>query len=57
MTSPAELSAAATRRYRDHTPWGHIGDPAMALPETGERGYDVIVDWIASVLARDFFGA
>jgi len=45
----------ATRRYRDHTPWGHIGDPGPALPETGERGYAVIVDWIASVLARDFF--
>ena len=45
----------ATRRYRDHTPWGHIGDPGPALPETGERGYAVIVDSIASVLARDFF--
>lgn len=45
----------ATRRYRDHTPWGHIGDPGLARAETGERGYEVIVEWIASVLARDFF--
>jgi creatinine amidohydrolase len=47
----------ATRSYRDHTPWGHIGDPGLALAETGERGYAVIVDWIASVIARDFFAA
>ena len=47
----------ATRSYRDHTPWGHIGDPGLALAETGERGDAVIVDWIASVIARDFFAA
>lgn len=45
----------ATRRYKDHTPHGHIGDPSLAAAETGERGYDVIVDWISGVLARDFF--
>lgn len=45
----------ATRSYRDHTPYGHIGDPAMAAAETGEKAYKVIVDWIAGVVKRDFF--
>ena len=45
----------ATRSYRDHTPYGHIGDPAMAAAETGEKGYKVIVDWIADSIQRDFF--
>jgi len=45
----------ATRRYKDHTPYGHIGDPGLAKPETGERGYDVIVDWITGIIKRDFF--
>jgi creatinine amidohydrolase len=45
----------ATRRYSDHTPYGHIGDPSLAGVETGERGYEVIVDWISEVVKRDFF--
>ncbi len=45
----------ATRSYKDHTPYGHIGDPSLAKPETGERGYAVIVDWVVSVLKRDYF--
>jgi len=45
----------ATRSYRDHTPYGHIGDPSLAQAETGEKGYKVIVDWIADVIQRDFF--
>ena len=36
----------ATRSYMDHTPYGHIGDPRLAKVETGEKGYDVIVDWL-----------
>ena len=46
----------ATRRYKDHTPYGHIGDPALATAETGEKGYAVIAEWLARVVARDYFG-
>jgi creatinine amidohydrolase len=46
----------ATRSYKAHTPYGHIGDPTLAKAETGEKGYDVIVDWISSVIQRDYFG-
>ncbi len=43
------------RSYSDVTPYGHIGDPTLASTETGEKGYAVIVDWLASVIKRDFF--
>ncbi|MEO0564577.1 MAG: creatininase family protein [Chloroflexota bacterium] len=46
----------ATRRYKDHTPYGHIGDPALASADKGERGYAIIAKWIAAVVARDYFG-
>jgi creatinine amidohydrolase len=46
----------ATRSYKDHTPYGHIGDPGLATAETGEKGYAVIVDWITMVVKRDYFG-
>jgi creatinine amidohydrolase len=46
----------ATRSYKAHTPYGHIGDPSLAKVETGERGYAVIVDWITLVIKRDYFG-
>ena len=45
----------ATRRYRDHSPFGHIGDPALATEETGDKGYAVIAEWLARVIARDYF--
>ncbi len=45
----------ATRRYKDHTPYGHIGDPALATAETGDKGYEVIAEWLARVIARDYF--
>lgn len=45
----------ATRRYQEHTPYGHIGDPALASAETGEKGYAVIAEWLARVIARDYF--
>ena len=44
-----------TRSYKDHTPYGHIGDPTIATEETGERGYNVIVDWLTATIKRDFF--
>jgi creatinine amidohydrolase len=46
----------ATRSYTQHTPYGHIGDPALASADKGERGYAIIAEWIARVIARDFFG-
>jgi creatinine amidohydrolase len=46
----------ATRAYKEHTPYGHIGDPALATAETGNKGYEVIAEWIARVVARDYFG-
>ena len=45
----------ATRSYMEHTPYGHIGDPGLAKVETGEKGYDAIVDWLTQVIRRDFF--
>jgi creatinine amidohydrolase len=45
----------ATRSYKAHTPYGHIGDPALAREDTGNRGYDVIAEWVARVVARDYF--
>ncbi|NWF79840.1 MAG: creatininase family protein [Chloroflexi bacterium] len=44
-----------TRSYKALTPVGSIGDPSLATAETGERGYAVIVDWLAAIIARDFF--
>jgi hypothetical protein len=41
----------STRKY----PHTHIGTPPLAQPETGEKGYEVIVQWITTVIKRDFF--
>lgn len=43
------------RSYKDLTPHGHIGDPSLAKPETGDKGYEAIVDWLSMVIKRDFF--
>lgn len=43
------------RSYRALTPYGSIGDPGLAKPETGEKGYDVITEWLSAVIKRDFF--
>ena len=43
------------RSFRALTPYGQIGDPTLAQTETGEKGYDVIVDWLSMVIKRDFF--
>ncbi|MDZ4719865.1 MAG: creatininase family protein [Roseiflexaceae bacterium] len=45
-----------TRSYAALTPVGSIGNPALALAETGEKGYDAIVQWLTMVIQRDFFG-
>lgn len=46
----------ATRSHAEHTPYGHIGDPALGKEDTGHRGYEVVAEWIARVVARDYFG-
>ena len=43
------------RSYKALTPYGSIGDPGLAKAETGEKGYDAIVDWLSMVIKRDFF--
>jgi creatinine amidohydrolase/Fe(II)-dependent formamide hydrolase-like protein len=43
------------RSYKALTPYGSIGDPTLAKPETGEKGYAVIVEWLSMVIKRDFF--
>ena len=43
------------RSYKALTPYGHIGDPTLAAEETGNKGYDVIVEWLSMVIKRDFF--
>jgi creatinine amidohydrolase len=60
IQSPEHMKAGGglfypTRSYKDLTPVGSIGDPTLATVEVGERGYDAIVDWIARIVARDFF--
>ena len=45
----------ATRSYREHTPYGHIGDPGLAKEDTGNRSYEVVAEWLARVVARDYF--
>jgi creatinine amidohydrolase len=44
-----------TRSYAALTPVGSIGDPSLATRETGEKGYDAIVSWLAMIIKRDFF--
>lgn len=42
----------STRKY----PHYYVGTPGLAQPETGEKGYAVIVEWICGVIKRDLFG-
>ncbi len=41
----------STRQYPNY----YIGTPQLATVETGEKGYAVIVEWVSSVIRRDFF--
>ena len=43
------------RSYKALTPYGSIGDPKLAKPETGDKGYAAIVEWLSQVIRRDFF--
>lgn len=44
-----------SRSYKEYTPVGSIGDGSLATEEVGEKGYDVIVGWLAAIIKRDFF--
>jgi creatinine amidohydrolase len=37
---------------KEETPIGSIGDPTVATAETGEKCYDLIVDWSCKVIKR-----
>ncbi len=39
---------------KEETPIGSIGDPTVATAETGEKCYDLIVDWACKVIKRHF---
>jgi creatinine amidohydrolase/Fe(II)-dependent formamide hydrolase-like protein len=39
---------------KEETPIGSIGDPTVATAETGEKCYDLIVDWCCKVIKRHF---
>ncbi|MFN3331611.1 MAG: creatininase family protein [Caldilinea sp.] len=43
----------STRKY----PHYYIGTPGLARPETGEKGYAVVVEWVCDVIKRDLFGS
>lgn len=40
------------RDWRAITPYGSAGNPTLAKPETGQKGYDVIVDWVCAAIKR-----
>jgi creatinine amidohydrolase len=42
----------ATRDWKEVTPYGSVGNPTLATPETGEKAYDVIVDWITAAIKQ-----
>lgn len=42
----------ACRSWREVTPVGSVGEPALATAETGQQAYDVIVDWIIAAMKR-----
>lgn len=36
--------------WQDFAPFGSVGDPTLATAETGQKSYDVIVDWIVAAM-------
>ncbi len=41
---------------KEITPTGVQGDPRFATKETGEKIYDIVVDWLCSVIRAEFLG-
>lgn len=46
--------ARGIRSFKAVSPYGHIGDPANATRELGERIYSMCCDWMADVILREF---
>ncbi|HBY99280.1 MAG TPA: hypothetical protein DEP84_35970 [Chloroflexi bacterium] len=42
------------RTMKQGTPIGNIGDPTLAKAETGEKLYDVAVNWLVAVIQQEF---
>ncbi len=43
------------RNHKTLSSYGNLRDPTLVLEETGNKGYDVIADWLSSVFKRDIF--
>ncbi|MHB8619428.1 MAG: creatininase family protein [Chloroflexota bacterium] len=39
---------------RRDAPWGSIGDPTLATAETGERCYQIVLDWACPIIKKRF---
>lgn len=39
---------------KEITPIGHMGNPLLATKETGEKLYEIIVEWLCSVIKTEF---
>jgi creatinine amidohydrolase len=43
-----------TRSMKDVTPYGSVGDPALADPEVGEKLLDIMCSWMANAVINAF---
>jgi creatinine amidohydrolase len=48
------VRARGGRNMKDATPFGSHGNPLIAKKETGEKLYDIIVNWLCEVLKAEF---
>lgn len=46
-----------SRSFRDGTPVGSVGDPTRATAATGDKLYEIIADWVAGAIVREFGSA
>jgi creatinine amidohydrolase len=43
-----------TRSWREVAPYGSVGDPTLAKAQTGEKFWDLTVNWMAEAIRREF---
>ena len=43
-----------TRSWREVAPHGLVGDPTLAKAQTGEKFWDLTVNWMAEAIRREF---
>lgn len=43
---------SAKANWKEFAPFGSVGDPTLATIETGQKAYDVIVDWIIRAMKK-----